>query len=262
MLKNLCDVAIVSIAWWAVGHAFAFEGGSVFIGYSPGNFFLGNDMCSVAGSTCGYEWVHMFFQFNFAATSSTIVSGAIAERAYVASYLLHSLTFVAIIYPVVGKPPQIPSPRIYPPGPRVQRSNVQGSALWRSRPLTSVPFATAAVHWEWSSSGWVSPTAPSPFSGGVIDFAGCGAVHLAGGVAACAGAKLIGPRRGRFEEDRRLPPIPMPGHSSVLQVLGVFILWVGWYGFNAGSIGYLNAESAKSAGRITMTTTVRPASAP
>ena len=57
---------------------------------------------------------------------------------------------------------------------------------------------------------------------------------MTGGVAGLMGAIVVGPRSSRFDAVTRLP-IPVPGHSSVLQVLGTFILWMGWYGFNMGS---------------------------
>ena len=66
--------------------------------------------------------------------------------------------------------------------------------------------------------------------GGCLDFAGSGVVHLTGGVAALCGAIFIGPRIGRFDDAGQ--PVPMPGQSTPFQVLGTFILWMGWYGFN------------------------------
>jgi Amt family ammonium transporter len=85
----------------------------------------------------------------------------------------------------------------------------------------------------------MSAFAPDPLWGtGVIDFAGTGVVHLTGGVTALVAAKILGPRRGRFHDDDGKPldvPREFPGHSIALQMLGVFILWFGWYGFNAGS---------------------------
>ena len=65
------------------------------------------------------------------------------------------------------------------------------------------------------------------------DFAGSGVVHMIGGFAGLMGAIMVGPRTGRFDAQGR--PIAMPGHNAALVVLGTFILWVGWYGFNCGS---------------------------
>jgi len=67
----------------------------------------------------------------------------------------------------------------------------------------------------------------------MIDFAGCGAVHMVGGITGLFGSWIVGPRIGRFDSNGK--PQPMPGHSASLTVLGVFLLWFGWYGFNPGS---------------------------
>jgi len=83
------------------------------------------------------------------------------------------------------------------------------------------------VKWSWGY-GWAYQ-----FSGGLMDFAGSGIVHMTGGVAALTGAAIVGPRKGRFDESKK--PVPMPPHNTTFQVLGTFILWMGWYGFKPGS---------------------------
>lgn len=90
-------------------------------------------------------------------------------------------------------------------------------------------------HWFWSVDGWASPTRPDSllFGSGVIDFAGSGVVHMVGGVAGLWGAVIVGPRIGRF--DRAGRSVALKGHSASLVVLGTFLLWFGWYGFNPGS---------------------------
>ncbi|MEM7112197.1 MAG: ammonium transporter [Chloroflexota bacterium] len=80
-------------------------------------------------------------------------------------------------------------------------------------------------HWHWGG-GWIAEL-------GFIDFAGSTVVHAVGGFAALAGAMLLGPRIGKFNKDGSSNVIP--GHSLTLAALGVFILWMGWFGFNAGS---------------------------
>ena len=97
--------------------------------------------------------------------------------------------------------------------------------------LLYTPFITGLIypvvtHWVWSGQGWLGDL-------GFIDFAGSGVVHLTGGVAALAGVLVLGPRIGKYDENGK--PKPIPGHSLTLGALGVFILWFGWYGFNAGS---------------------------
>jgi Amt family ammonium transporter len=101
--------------------------------------------------------------------------------------------------------------------------------------LMYTAFLTAIVYpvfgsWAWGSlykgSGWLEGL-------GFIDFAGSTVVHSVGGWAALAGAIVIGPRLGRYTSDGK--PRAMPGHNLVLATLGMFILWFGWFGFNAGS---------------------------
>ena len=96
--------------------------------------------------------------------------------------------------------------------------------------LVYTPFITGLIypivtHWVWGG-GWLAEL-------GFFDFAGSGVVHMLGGAAAFTGALIVGPRLGRFGSDGK--PRPIPGHSVTLGALGVFILWFGWYGFNAGS---------------------------
>ncbi|XP_038718673.1 ammonium transporter 1 member 4-like [Tripterygium wilfordii] len=90
-------------------------------------------------------------------------------------------------------------------------------------------------HWFWSSDGWASPARSDNllFGSGVIDFAGSGVVHLVGAIAGMWGAYIEGPRIGRF--DHAGQSVVLRGHSGTLVVLGTFLLWFGWYGFNPGS---------------------------
>ncbi|KAL4363864.1 hypothetical protein GQ457_04G026790 [Hibiscus cannabinus] len=90
-------------------------------------------------------------------------------------------------------------------------------------------------HWFWSADGWASAARQDNllFGTGVIDFAGSGVVHMVGGIAGLWGAWIEGPRMGRFDSDGK--PVSVRGHSGTLVVLGTFLLWFGWYGFNPGS---------------------------
>ncbi|KAI7735939.1 hypothetical protein M8C21_011185 [Ambrosia artemisiifolia] len=91
-------------------------------------------------------------------------------------------------------------------------------------------------HWVWSGDGWASATRTSGsllFDSGAIDFAGSGVVHMVGGIAGLWGALIEGPRIGRFDHSGR--SVALRGHSGSLVVLGTFLLWFGWYGFNPGS---------------------------
>ena len=143
-------------------------------------------------------------------------------------------------------------------GAIAERSQLPAYLIFSSV-MTGLIFPVV-FHWAWSTEGWISPFNPDSstrFLGGVVDFAGAAVVHMTGGVAGLCGAIIIGPRGGRF--DAKGNPVPMPGHSSVLQVLGTFILWVGWYGFNAGSTLTLNSNSARTAGRAVLSTTLSAA---
>eukprot|EP00270_Netrium_digitus_P009158 TRINITY_DN277_c0_g1_i1.p1 TRINITY_DN277_c0_g1~~TRINITY_DN277_c0_g1_i1.p1 ORF type:complete len:533 (+),score=71.49 TRINITY_DN277_c0_g1_i1:62-1600(+) len=90
------------------------------------------------------------------------------------------------------------------------------------------------VHWVWSTEGWLSASKTNPlYDTGAIDFAGSGVVHLVGGIAGLWGALIEGPRLGRFDQSGKV--MEMRGHSATLVVLGSFLLWFGWFGFNPGS---------------------------
>ncbi|XP_027088388.2 ammonium transporter 1 member 2-like [Coffea arabica] len=91
-------------------------------------------------------------------------------------------------------------------------------------------------HWFWSGDGWAGAAKADGnllFGSGVIDFAGSGVVHMVGGVAGLWAALIEGPRIGRFDRSGR--SVALRGHSASLVVLGTFLLWFGWYGFNPGS---------------------------
>lgn len=104
-------------------------------------------------------------------------------------------------------------------------------------------------HWIWGG-GWLSNI-------GFHDFAGSTAVHMVGGVAALVGAKMLGPRIGKFGKDGK--PKAIPGHSLTLGALGVFILWFCWFGFNGGSTTSMTGDSIKSAADIFVTTNIAAA---
>ncbi len=105
------------------------------------------------------------------------------------------------------------------------------------------------AHWIWGG-GWLSQL-------GFHDFAGSCAIHMVGGISALIGAKLLGPRIGKFERDAcgKVTKVhAFPGHNLPIGALGVFILWLGWYGFNGAA-----ATSLDQLGSIFLTTTVAPA---
>ena len=132
----------------------------------------------------GYTWwTDFLFQGMFAATAATIVSGAVAERIKLNSFMLFSLLYVGLVYPIVGS-------------------------------------------WKWGAGfldGW-----------GFYDFAGSTLVHSVGGWAALIAVYLLGARIGKFDSDGKSRAIP--GHNLPLASSGVLILWLGWFGFNGGSV--------------------------
>jgi len=103
-------------------------------------------------------------------------------------------------------------------------------------------------HWIWGG-GWAAKL-------GMFDFAGSTVVHSVGGWAALAGAMVLGPRLGKYSRDGRVTPIP--GHSIALATIGVFVLWLGWFGFNPGST---MAADAGAIGRIAVATNTAAAAA-
>ncbi|KAM7258635.1 hypothetical protein ACFE04_014376 [Oxalis oulophora] len=130
--------------------------------------------------------------------------------------------------------------------------------------LTGFVYPVVA-HWFWSGDGWASAGRSDGnllFGSGVIDFAGSGVVHMVGGIAGLLGALIEGPRIGRFDHSGR--SIALRGHSASLVVLGTFMLWFGWYGFNPGSfnkiaVGYSTGSyygQWSAVGRTAVTTTL------
>jgi Amt family ammonium transporter len=200
LMKNFMDYSIGSIIFWVVGFSIMF-GPSVAGGFMGKlNFFFtadyGNDVSDMA---------ILIFQTVFAATSATIVSGAMAERTKFASYLVVSLIITTVIYPISG-------------------------------------------HWIWGG-GWLSEM-------GFHDFAGSTVVHSVGGWAGLAGAVMLGPRIGKYKKGKSNA---IPGHNMVYAALGVFILWVGWFGFNPGSTLGVSADNGFAASYIFVTTNLAAA---
>ena len=184
MAKNIADMCIGALAFWAIGYGIAFGDGQ-WIGTD--SFFLsGFGDGSFDGGYSGYT--PFFFQVVFAAAAVTIASGAMAGRTKISGYLIFSAVMTAFIYPVV-------------------------------------------VHMFWQGDGILNriTVGDAAFS----DFAGSSIVHSAGGWAALMGAYFLGPRIDKYSNDGT--PRAIPGHNIAFTVIGVFVLWFGWFGFNAGS---------------------------
>ena len=184
LFKNLMNFCISSIVFWFLGYGIMF---------GKGNSFFGEiELFSNVNHSSSYGIPNMaffFLQLVFAATSATIVSGAMAERTKFISYLLYSAVIALIIYPIPG-------------------------------------------HWIWGG-GWLSQI-------GFHDFAGATTVHSVGGWVALVGAAILGPRMGKYKNGKINA---FPGHNITLGTLGVFILWIGWFGFNSGSTFSLSNPS-------------------
>jgi len=114
-------------------------------------------------------------------------------------------------------------------------------AAYLSYSLFLAAFVYPVVaHAGWSSTGFLSSSNTDPLFGiGLVDFSGSGVVHLTGGTTALFATYILGSRRGRFFDATTGTPLevpkPFPGHSVSLQMLGSFILWFGWFGFNPGA---------------------------
>ncbi|XID93673.1 ammonium transporter [Paenibacillaceae bacterium WGS1546] len=181
--KTIFTVGLASIVYWAVGYGIAFGGDASetlnkFIGF--GDFFFNPALTSIDNELP--TSVFFVFQLAFAAVSLSIAWGGFAERAKLSSYLIFTVVYVAVIYPVIA-------------------------------------------HWIWGG-GWLAED-------GAQDFAGSTVVHLTGAIGALAATILLKPRIGRFNKDGTANEIP--GHNQVFTALSVLLLWVGWFGFNAGS---------------------------
>ena len=115
--------------------------------------------------------------------------------------------------------------------------------------VISVIIYPIEAHWTWGG-GWLAQL-------GFHDFAGSNCIHMVGGICALIGAAILGPRIGKFTKDKEGKIVKVnafPGHSIPLGALGVFILWLGWYGFNGAA-----ATSVEELGSIFVTTTIAPA---
>lgn len=187
LAKNVALFAIACIMYLLIGYYIMYsspEGGIL-----PSFGFLIGDEHSVESVLAGGEDApyyaarsDFFFQIVFAATCMSIVSGAVAERMKLWSFIAFAVVMTAVIYPVQG-------------------------------------------FWKWGG-GFLD-------AAGFLDFAGSSVVHMAGAAAALAGVILLGARKGKYGANGQVNAIP--GANLPLATLGMFILWMGWFGFNGGS---------------------------
>jgi len=183
-LKNIALFGVAGILFYLVGYNLMYNGVD---GGFIGSFGLwgADDAAAAAGDySSGYaaasDW---FFQMVFCGAACSVVSGCVAERIKLWSFMAFCIILTGFIYPIQGS-------------------------------------------WAWGG-GWLSEK-------GFLDFAGSTLVHSVGGWAALTGAIILGARKGKYGKDGRVNP--MPGSNIPLATLGTFILWMGWYGFNGGSV--------------------------
>lgn len=206
--KNTVNILFKNVFIICVGLLVYYIGGfnMMYPGFEDGDFgffkFAGFGIeAPENGMTADYAdggytwWTDFLFQGMFAATAATIVSGAVAERVKLGAFMVFTLLYVGLVYPIVG------------------------SWQWGSGFLSSLEFGEAE---------------------GFYDFAGSTLVHSVGGWAALIAVALLGPRIGKFNSEGKAQAIP--GHNLPLAAAGVLILWLGWFGFNGGSV--LSADPA------------------
>lgn len=116
-------------------------------------------------------------------------------------------------------------------GSMAERTNFKAYCLYSA--MISLIVYPISGHWIWGG-GWLSQL-------GFHDFAGSTAVHMVGGVTACIGAKILGPRIGKYDKDGK--PKAIPGHNLTVAALGVFILWFCWFGFNGASTTAMSTDA-------------------
>ncbi|RMZ49768.1 ammonium transporter [Flavobacteriaceae bacterium PRS1] len=190
LFKNIFIITVGLLLYCLVGFNLMYPGEfNGFLGFAG----FGLDAPLTAEGTLdlayneGYTyWTDFLFQGMFAATAATIVSGAVAERIKIGSFMIFTIIYVGLIYPIAGS-------------------------------------------WKWGG-GFLDQL-------GFYDFAGSTLVHSVGGWAALVAVWLLGSRIGKFKNGK---PQAIPGHSIPLATAGVLILWLGWFGFNGGSV--LSAE--------------------
>ena len=218
LTKNVMLFAVACTAYLVIGYDIMY-GGGLFLegialdGAESADALTAKVLAESAEAGFGGDSVYsdasdFFFQVVFVATAMSIVSGAVAERMKLWSFVLFAVVMTAFIYPLEGS-------------------------------------------WTWGGNDVFGLYNLGDY--GFSDFAGSGIVHLAGAVAALTGVILLGPRKGKYSADGKINPIP--GANLPLATLGTFILWMGWFGFNGGSVLKLgDAASANSVAMVFLNT--------
>ena len=202
LMQSFAITCLVTIIWWAVGYSLAFTPGSTpYVGGLSRVFFDGliyiKDVAAVEATKDSAAVAAVVGKVSVSHLGTTIPESV---------YAMFQLTF-AIITPALIC------------GAFADR--MKFSAMLWFMGLWSVLVYAPIAHWVWEPSGWLAAR-------GVLDFAGGTVVHINAGIAALAAALILGKRVGYGRE-------PMAPHNLTLTVIGASLLWVGWFGFNAGS---------------------------
>ena len=208
LTKNIALYAIACTAYLVVGYYIMYDGDLFLANIALDGANNTDDMVATVlkeSAKAGFDGDSVysnasdfFFQVVFVATAMSIVSGAVAERMKLWSFLVFAVVMTAFIYPM------------------------EGSWTWGGKSVFGL-FNLGDADEKAALIGF-----------GFSDFAGSGIVHMAGAAAALAGVLLLGARKGKYGKDGRIHPIP--GANLPLAALGTFILWMGWFGFNGGSV--------------------------
>jgi Amt family ammonium transporter len=211
LTKNVALYSIASIMYMVCGYSIMY-GGSDFVFFLDG--IKADGATGVAEDAATYApAADFFFQVVFVATAMSIVSGAVAERMKLWSFLIFAVFLTAFIYPMEGS-------------------------------------------WTWGGEAVFGLYTLGDY--GFSDFAGSGIVHMAGAAAALAGVIVLGARKGKYGPDGKVNAIP--GANLPMAALGTFILWMGWFGFNGGSVlATATVESANSVAVVFMNTNMAAA---
>ncbi len=226
LMQVFYTVCIVVILWALYGYSLAFTGGSDFIGgfskaflkIAPeGKTILDAQAATFSADVNISELVYICFQMTFAAITPALIVGAFAERMKFAAVALFIPLWVTLIYfPIAHMVWYWQGPDAISAALKAMETAADGAA----KTAATAAFEAAKTSFN-DDAGWI-------FKKGAIDFAGGTVVHINAGIAGLIGALLIGKRTGYGKE-------LMAPHSLTMTMIGASLLWVGWFGFNAGS---------------------------
>jgi Amt family ammonium transporter len=232
MMQVFMTVAVVCLIWMIYGYSLAFTPGAgtaPFVGDLSKAFLSGvtTDSKAATFSPGVYipEYAYIWFQMMFAAITPALIVGAFAERLKFSAVMLFMVLWVTFVYcPIAHMVWYWPGPdALIEAARKIELASPEARAAAEADLRNLIETSGLAVQW------------------GVLDFAGGTVVHVNAGVAGLVGAVLAGPRSGYGRE-------PMPPHSLTLSMVGAALLWVGWFGFNAGSALEANGTAALAMG--------------